>query len=189
MSFVLEKNKIYAITGKSGSGKSTLMDIIIGISDPSSGSVFINSLNIADNKKQFYKKVGYVPQDNFLLNDTIVNNVCFGDTNPDIKHFWEAIDQSELDKFVYELPFKENTIIGDRGLKISGGQRQRIGLARALYKNKSILALDEFTSAIDNETEYNILKTLHKIKKEKIIVIIAHKQSTIESCDHIINLS
>ena len=189
LSFVLEANKIYAITGKSGSGKSTLMDIIIGISDPSSGSVYVNDLNISDNRKEFYKMVGYVPQDNFLLNDTIVNNVCFGDTNPDIKHFWEAIDQSELDKFVHELPFKENTVIGDRGLKISGGQRQRIGLARALYRNKSILALDEFTSAIDNETEYNILKTLHKIKKEKIIVIIAHKQSTIESCDHIIKLS
>jgi ATP-binding cassette subfamily B protein len=109
-----------------------------------------------------------VPQDNFLLNDTILNNICFGEENKniDLNKFNEAVDKSDLKEFINQLPDKENTYIGDKGIRISGGQRQRIGLARALYENRFFLALDEATSAVDDQTENTILKTLNKIKKK-----------------------
>ena len=106
----------------------------------------------------------------------------------DNKRLNDAINQSDLRDFINNLPKKENTEIADRGINISGGQRQRIGLARALYQNRNVLLLDEATSSVDTDTEDAILKTLHKIKNNRIIIMIAHRQSSIEKCDQIINL-
>ena len=183
ISFKLNLGNIYAFAGKTGAGKSTLLDLITGILEPSNGSVLVNGLGISNNIENWQSNVGYVPQDNFLLNDSILKNICFLDENPDLQKFNKAIEQAELKEFINSLPDKEKTIVGDQGLRISGGQKQRLGLARSLYEKKTLLAFDEATSALDNETEYNILKTLGNLKKEKIIIIIAHRESTINYCD------
>ena len=183
ISFKLNLGNIYAFAGKTGSGKSTLLDLITGILEPSNGSVLVNGLGISNNIENWQSNVGYVPQDNFLLNDSIFKNICFLDENPDLQKFNKAIEQAELKEFINSLPDKEKTIVGDQGMRISGGQKQRLGLARSLYEKKTLLAFDEATSALDNETEYNILKTLGKLKTEKIIIIIAHRETTINYCD------
>ena len=189
-SFNFETNKIYALTGRSGSGKSTLIDLVSGVIKPDSGKILSDGQNIFDNIKLWQKKVGYVPQENFLINDTFKKNVCFGENEKEFDNirFKDSIIQSDLFEFMDNLPKKENTEILDRGINISGGQRQRIGLARALYQNRSVLLLDEATSSVDSETEQTILETLHSIKIGKIIIMIAHRRSTIEKCDQIIDL-
>ena len=188
ISFKLSRNNIYAFVGKTGVGKSTMLDLIIGILMPSSGSILVDGYNISNNIESWHSNIGYVPQDNFLLNDSIFKNVCFLDENPNIKKFNKAIEQAELKEFIDSLPNKEETIVGDQGLRVSGGQKQRLGLARSLYEEKTFLAFDEATSAVDNETEYSILKTMDKIKKNKIIIIIAHRETTINSCDAALHL-
>lgn len=189
ISFSLEANKIYGLVGTTGVGKSTLLDILMGIISPLSGNVYADNIDINKNLDEWYKCIGYVPQDNFLLNKSILDNVCFAEKKDSNKEkFKTAIKLSELEDFIQSLPQKEGTVVGDRGIQISGGQKQRIGLARALYEERKFLAFDEATSAVDSATESNILKTLHKIKKNKIIVIIAHRENTIQSCDHKIKL-
>ncbi len=189
LSFDLQKGKIYAITGKTGAGKSTLLDILTGILVPSKGSVLINGKDVKENIIKWQQNVGYVPQDHFLLNESIAKNICFGDDEPNLERLNFSIKNSELNELLRQLPKKENTIVGDRGIRISGGQKQRLGLARALYNDKTFLAFDEATSAVDQETELNILNTLHKLKKDRIIVIIAHRENTIKSCDEEIKIS
>ena len=132
-----------------------------------------------------------MPQENFLINDTFFKKMfALAGTKKELmmQDLRVSVIQSDLFKFMDNLPKKENTEISDRGINISGGQRQRIGLARALYKNRSVLLLDEATSSVDSETEEAILHTLHEIKKGKIIIMIAHRRSTIEKCDEILNL-
>jgi len=189
-SYSFDTNKLYALAGRSGIGKSTLIDLITGVLEPDSGQVLYGRVNIFENLKNWQNKIGYVPQENFLINDSIKNNICFGEDEEKINHkrLNDAINQSDLRDFINNLPKQENTEIADRGINISGGQRQRIGLARALYQNRNVLLLDEATSSVDTETEEAILKTLHKIKNDRIIIMIAHRQSTIEKCDQIINL-
>jgi len=190
-SYTFSEGILYALAGRSGSGKSTLVDLMSGVLKPNSGKIFSNTQNIHENIKNWQKKVGYVPQENFLINDSIKNNICFGEKSEevDMDLLNEAIDQSDLRDFINNLPEKENIILGDRGVNVSGGQKQRIGLARALYQNRSFLILDEATSSVDAQTEDTILKTLHKIKKNRIIIMIAHRQSTIDQCDQIIYLN
>ena len=190
LSFKFEKNKIYALTGTSGAGKSTLIDIICGFLEPSTGRVEANGKNIYQNIELWRQQIAFVPQDNFLLNDTIIANISFVDLGKEtnMKRFNDAIEQSDLIEFIDMLPKKEMTITGDRGINISGGQKQRIGLARALYKNGNFIALDEATNSVDKDSEVTIIDTLHKIKKGKIIIVIAHSQSTINLCDEVILL-
>jgi len=189
VSFELERGKIYAITGKTGAGKSTLLDILTGILAPSKGSILINGKDIRENIVKWQGNVGYVPQDHFLLNESIAQNISFGDDKLNFDRLRFSIENSELNELLKQLPNKENTVVGDRGIRISGGQKQRLGLARALYNDKTFLAFDEATSAVDQDTELNILNTLHKLKKDRIIVIIAHRDNTIKSCDEEIKIS
>jgi ABC-type multidrug transport system fused ATPase/permease subunit len=131
-----------------------------------------------------------VPQEPFLINETFKNNICFAEKNNQISDskFLEAIKLSCLEDVNSELEKNKDYSIGDRGLKLSGGQRQRIGIARALYTNKPFLALDEATSALDKLTEDKILKNLHSIKKNKVLILISHREHTIKSCDEVISL-
>jgi len=189
-SFNFKINKVYALTGKSGSGKSTLIDLIAGVFKPDNGDIFSGKNSIFDNLQEWQNHVGYVPQENFLINDTFKKNICFGENDKEFNklRFNEAINDSGLMEFVDNLPKKEESEISDGGTNISGGQKQRIGLARALYQNRSILLLDESTSSLDSVTEKKIIQTLHTLKKNKIIIMIAHRQSTILECDELINL-
>ena len=188
ISFKLKSNEMYALVGKTGAGKSTMLDLIVGMLTPVEGIILANDVDISNNFINWQKNVSYVPQDNFLLDDSILNNICFLDENIDKQRFNKVIEQAELSEFINSLPDKEKTIVGDQGLRISGGQKQRLGLARALYHNKKFLAFDEATSAVDSETEYSIMSTLQKVKKDKIIIIIAHREATINACDAVLNL-
>jgi len=186
-----EKNKIYCFAGETGCGKSTLMDITMGLLTPTSGKILINdNIELTQNDESWFEKISYVPQETFLINETFKNNVCFAENDKEIsnENFFKAINLACLDDVNVELNKKGDFNIGDRGIKISGGQRQRVGIARALYKERPFLGLDEATSALDIKTESQILKNLHEIKKNKILIIIAHRISVIKNCDEVILL-
>ncbi len=175
------------IIGESGSGKSTLVDIIIGLISPSEGKYTIDSSTIKMNGISLNKIFGYVPQSINFIDDTLEKNIAFGVDEFDIdkEKVDMAIKSSQLNSFVKKLPEGIKTVIGEKGVKISGGQRQRIGIARALYFNPKILVFDEATSALDDKTEKAVMSTVLKLKGKLTIILIAHRLTTLESCDHV----
>jgi ABC-type bacteriocin/lantibiotic exporter with double-glycine peptidase domain len=179
----INKNTISCFVGKNGSGKTTLINIISGLLKPITGKVFYNE-NSKLNKVSL--KFGYVAQNINLIDDTIKNNIIFGNDIEkfDKENFINSIEHSGINDFIEKLPKKFNTFVGDRGIKISGGQSQRIGIARAIYNNPDILILDEFNSNLDVLSEKKIIKNLNKLKKNKTILIITHKKSIIKFCDN-----
>ena len=183
----LPLKKSIAFIGGTGSGKTTLADIILGLHRPKSGSVKVRDESILNNKDWWAQQIGYIPQIIYLCDDTIKNNVAFGIPNDKIDEskVWRALEEAQLDEYVKSLPNGINTITGENGIRLSGGQRQRIGIARALYSNPQILVLDEATSALDNDTEKAIMQSINYLSKEKTLIIIAHRLTTIEKCDFI----
>ena len=179
----IHKNSISCFVGKNGSGKTTLINIISGLLKPTKGKVLYNN-DFKLNKN--FLNVGYVAQNINLIDDTIKNNIIFGNDNDKFnnKNFLHSIKYSGIDGFINKFPQKYNTIVGDRGIKISGGQSQRIGIARALYNNPDILILDEFNSNLDLSSENKIIKNFNILKKTKTIIIITHKKSLIKFCDN-----
>ena len=175
------------IVGTTGSGKSTFVDVLLGLLNPSEGTIRVDGKDIKDNYRGFLKNVGYIPQMIFMLDDTIRNNVAFGipAEQQSEERIWEALKEAALDDFVRSLPDGLDTGIGERGIRISGGQRQRIGIARALYSDPEVLILDEATSALDNETENLIMESVNRFMGRKTLVIIAHRLQTIEKCDSV----
>lgn len=180
-----------AFIGESGAGKTTLVDIILGLFRPEKGRVLVDGKDLFEQASIWQKKIGYIPQNIFLSDDTIRANVAFGIANSEINdgEVWRALEQAQLKDFVKSLPDKLDTTVGERGIRISGGQRQRIGIARALYHNPEILFMDEATSALDNETEREIMRSIDSLKGEKTLIIIAHRLSTIENCDIVFKLN
>ena len=146
--------------GNSGTGKSTFVNLLLGLLKPTKGKILVDDMNISKNLRNWQKQIGYVSQDIYLLDDTIKNNIAFGQlgTNINLDYVSKAIKIAQLESFINSLPHGQETIIGNRGVRLSGGQRQRIGIARALYKRPNILIFDEATSSVDNETEYLIQK-------------------------------
>lgn len=187
ISFEIPSHKSIALIGPSGAGKTTLADILLGILIPQEGKIMIGDKNVFEHVKSWHKKIGYIPQMIFLMDDTIRNNVAFGISEEEIddKKVWEALREAQLDRFVESLPKGLNTQIGDRGVKLSGGQRQRIGIARALYTNPELLILDEATSALDSETETAVMEAIDSLHGSRTLVIIAHRLTTIKNCDYI----
>ena len=186
----LPLNTKIGIVGITGSGKTTFVDIILGLLQPTEGTLMIdkNPINIK-NIRSWQKKIGYVPQDIFLHNGTIAANIAFGINEKDIDY--EKIEKvakiSNLSNFInYDLPNKYKTLIGENGVNLSGGQKQRIGIARALYYEPKILILDEATSALDAITEKLIMNSLDNLEYKKTIILITHRLSIIENCDLII---
>ncbi|WP_075522620.1 ATP-binding cassette domain-containing protein [Candidatus Pelagibacter communis] len=188
LSIRLKKNKTIGITGASGSGKTTFVDLILNLLKPIDGSISFDGKNILEDEKKWMSGIGYVPQDVYLLDDTILNNIIFGHEEESIdKHFLnKCIQFSELSSFVKSLPKKLNTNIGHGGKKISGGQLQRIGIARALYQNPKILIFDEATNALDITTEVKIIKNLKKFSKDLTVILISHRFSVLKKCDEIL---
>ena len=186
----IAKGESIGVIGENGAGKSTLLDIITGFLKPISGTVYIDGVDIYDNIRSWREIIGYVQQDIFLIDDSISNNIAFGELADKIdpEKIKSVINEVHLDEFVSSLPEGLDTRLGERGTSLSGGQKQRIGIARALYHNKQILVFDEATSALDNKTEREIVSVLNKIKGSKTIIIISHRLSTIENCDRIIEL-
>ena len=175
------------IVGATGSGKTTTVDLILGLLDPSEGTLSVDGNIIThDNKRSWQKTIGYVPQQIFLSDNSLAANIAFG---VDLKNIdYQAVEQAakiaNLHDFVIkELPNRYDTIIGERGVRLSGGQRQRIGISRALYHKPQILILDEATNALDNLTEDIIIKTINKMEKKITIIQIAHHLSAVHECD------
>jgi len=185
VSLEVKQGQSVGIIGKSGAGKSTLIDLILGLIKPVAGKIYIDSNNLEDNIESWQKQIGYVPQDIYLLDDTIKNNIGFGLDSKDInqENLLKSIKLAKLDDFINSLPEKENTIVGNRGVKVSGGQKQRIGLARALYTNPKVLVLDEATSSLDSENERQIMEEVYSASKECTLFIITHRHSSVFNCD------
>ena len=183
----INKNQTIGIIGKSGSGKSTLMDLIIGLYKPTSGKIFCDNTNIHLNLKAWYKNIGYVPQNIQLFDNSIKKNIAFGVNEEEIdnQRIDECLRMTKLDKWIFDLPDKLETVVGDKGIRISGGQRQRIGIARALYNKPKILFFDESTSSLDLETEEKLMDEVNSMLKGITKVIISHRMSTLKDCDKI----
>lgn len=173
------------IVGSSGAGKTTVIDIILGLLKPKQGEILVDGIDISNYIDNWYEQIGYIPQSIFMLDGSIRENVALGEENVSEELIWEVLEEASLFEFVKSLPNGINTQIGERGIRLSGGQRQRIGIARALYKNPSVLIFDEATSALDNETEASIMESIRSLHGKKTMIIIAHRLTTIESCDSI----
>jgi ATP-binding cassette subfamily B protein len=184
ISLDIKKGETSAIVGSTGSGKSTLIKLILRLYDATSGEIKIDKNAIKDLEiESLRNKIGLVSQDIFLFEGTVFENIAYGNLNATEEEVWEAAKLSESDKFINLLPNKENTIVGERGQKLSGGQRQRISIARAILKNPEILILDEATSAVDNETEAAIQRSINTLKKGRTVIAIAHRLSTIRNAE------
>lgn len=182
--FNIKYGQSVAFVGKTGSGKTTIVDIILGLLKPITGNVLVGNVDIYKNKKNWSKKVGYVPQFIYLTDDTIRNNIVFyNQTNMDEQKLARAIEKAQLKDFIDCLPNKLDTFVGERGIRLSGGQRQRIGIARALYNEPEILVLDEATSSLDTDTEKAVMDAIENLYGKITMIIIAHRLTTIEKCD------
>lgn len=188
ISFTLARGQLIGVVGKTGSGKSTLIDILTGLIEPSVGELLLDGRPFLESKDRWQSALGFVPQQVFLLDDTIRRNIAFAlpDDLIDEERISEVIHLVGLEEFVAELPEGIETFVGERGATLSGGQIQRLGLARALYGDPEVLVLDEATSALDNETERRIHEYILSAKGDRTIVIIAHRLSTVVDCDAIL---
>lgn len=187
ISLLIPKGQVIGLVGPSGSGKSTTIDVILGLLTPSKGTVKYNERNITDFLRDYQDNIGYVPQNIYLTDDTLKRNIAFGRKENEIslEEIEKVLEQAQLTKFVNSLPLKENSLVGEQGLRISGGQRQRVGIARALYNNPSILILDEATSSLDEKTEKEIMQSVYSFKGSRTIIIVTHRLSTVKDCDKI----
>lgn len=185
----INKNEIIGFVGTTGSGKTTLVDILLGLLTPQEGGIKVDEIPITeDNIRLWQQKIGYVPQEIYLSDDTIRKNIAYGTPEDKIDDHRIKIASkiAALDEFVEsQLPQGYNTIIGERGVRLSGGQRQRIGLARALYRNPEVLVLDEATSSLDGSTEDAVLQAIRQASKARTVIMIAHRLNTLKDCDKI----
>ncbi|KAB2460676.1 ABC transporter ATP-binding protein [Bacillus sp. CH126_4D] len=182
-------NSMTAIVGHSGAGKSTLIDVLMGLIQPEKGQVLIDGTPLtSENLLSLRRAISYVPQDPFLFNASIRENLLMIEPNSSEEQIWTALDFAAAAEFVRILPKGLDTLIGDRGVRLSGGERQRLVLARAILRQPSILVLDEATSALDAENEVKIQSAIERLKGTMIIVVIAHRLSTIRNADQVIVL-
>ena len=187
ISMTIKKEDFIGIIGETGSGKSTLINLLIGLLKPTEGKVEVDKLNINSNLPAWYKKIGYVPQSVYLIDDTIRKNIAFGLREDDIDDtlIKQAVEKASLNKFLNSLSAGLETVVGEKGIRLSGGQQQRIGIARALYRDPEIIILDEATSSLDQVTEKQIMESIKFLKKKKTIIIVTHRLSTVKNCNKI----
>lgn len=185
----IHPNEKVALVGQSGSGKSTLIKLIYRFYDVDAGEVTIDGHDVRDVQQEALRsELAIVPQEAILFDETIYNNILFSRPGASREEVLAAIRFAQLDKVIAHFPEKENTIVGERGIKLSGGEKQRVSIARAILANKRILVLDEATSALDSQTEHDIQADLKKLMQGRTAIIIAHRLSTIMSADRIVVL-
>jgi ABC-type multidrug transport system fused ATPase/permease subunit len=203
LSLQIPAKSTIALVGTTGSGKTTAVDLILGLLKPDTGRMLVDGLAIIEGEmidrksehlpaerkdivRKWQRALGYVPQQIYLADDTVAANIAFGipEEDIDMDAVIRAANIAELHGFVdKELPRGYQTLVGERGVRLSGGQRQRIGIARALYHDPTVLIFDEATSALDNLTEHAVMSAVHNLSKAKTIILIAHRLTTVRSCD------
>jgi ABC-type multidrug transport system fused ATPase/permease subunit len=188
-SLKINSNISIALVGSTGCGKTTFVDILLGLLEPQSGKIYIDGVEITGgNKRAWQRNFGYVPQSIYLADDTIRNNIAYGINPKEIDNdaLIKAAQIANIHDFIiHELEAGYDTIVGERGIRLSGGQRQRLGIARAVYHDPSVLILDEATSALDSLTENAIMDAIKNLSHKKTIIMIAHRLTTVKSCDKI----
>jgi len=189
LSLTIQARTTVGIVGGTGAGKTTAVDVMLGLLTPQKGALKVDGVPItSDHMRAWQNTIGYVPQQIFLVDDSVAANIAFGIPADQVDH--AAVEQAakvaNLHDFIMsELPQGYQTFVGERGVRLSGGQRQRIGIARALYHDPNVLILDEATSALDNLTERAVMEAVHNLSHEKTIIMIAHRLSTVKDCDTI----
>jgi ABC-type multidrug transport system fused ATPase/permease subunit len=190
---VIPKNTSLGVIGPTGSGKSTFVDLLLGLYYPTAGEILIDGQSLTPTLVPSWRNsIGYVPQDIFLIDDTIARNIAFGlpDEKIDQDQLREACAMAQILDFIEaELRDGFDTSVGERGVRLSGGQRQRIGLARALYHRPLLLILDEATSALDTATEEKLLDALRSLSGKLTMVVAAHRLSAVANCEQLIDLA
>ena len=189
---ITEGQKI-GIIGNTGVGKSTLMNIMLGLIKPNKGKVYVNNIDLhssEENISKWFNSIAHVSQDNFILNESILSNICFGE---DIKNInWERLEyaskKAKIEKFINSQEKKYFTEVGERGVKLSGGEKQRIAIARAFYKGAKVFFLDEATSALDQKTESSLIETINEFNSDITLIMISHKLQSLKNCDLIFNV-
>lgn len=190
VSFKINAGESLAIMGKTGSGKTTIALLLARLIDPTEGDIFVDGKNLKDHNLQNYRKyLGYIPQESYLFSDTIENNIGFAIDNPSKETIVEFAKKADVHKNIVEFKDQYQTMVGERGVMLSGGQKQRICIARALIKQPEILIFDDSLSALDTETEENILKNIEKDLKNRTSIIITHRESSAKRADKILNLT
>ena len=190
LSFKIEAGKSLAIMGKTGSGKSTIALLLCRLIDPDEGEILIDGKNLKDHNLKLYRnQIGYIPQESYLFSDTIENNIGFAIDNPSRNLVVEFAKKADIHKNIMEFKNQYETITGERGVMLSGGQKQRICIARAMIKEPNILIFDDSLSALDTETEENILQNIEKDLKNSTSIIITHRESSAKRADEILNLN
>ncbi|NEP67005.1 MAG: ABC transporter ATP-binding protein [Moorea sp. SIO3A2] len=189
LTFTLPRHQVTALVGESGAGKSSIIDLFIGLYQPTAGHILVNGRPLADYcLEDWRQQIGVVSQDTFIFNDSILENLRYGRPSASLDEVVEAAKAAQAHKFILALPDRYETVVGERGYKLSGGQRQRLALARALIKQPEILILDEATSALDSESEKLIQQALEQFQKERTVIVVAHRLSTIAEADQILVL-
>ena len=186
----IKKGEVIAITGKTGSGKSTIFLMLLGLLKPTKGVILYKGQNIFNHIRSWRKLIGYVSQKVYLLDRSIKENIQFNfeDNIENKNKLYQALNIADLSNVIKDMKNGVNTLVGNDGIMLSGGEKQRIAIARTVYKNPEILIMDEFTSALDEDTEIRIIRNLKKIFSGKTILIITHRKSTLEICDKIYEL-
>lgn len=192
VSLTIPRNATVGLVGETGCGKTTLADLLLGLFEPTEGRILVDGLPVTGDRLIAWRRnIGYVAQQIFLADDTIRRNIAFGipDDEVDPERVLRAARVAHLEELLERLSAGLDTIVGERGIRLSGGQRQRIGIARALYEDPDVLVMDEATSALDNVTEAAVMEAMRGLYRRKTIVLVAHRLSTIETCDRIFVLS
>jgi ABC-type multidrug transport system fused ATPase/permease subunit len=191
----IRRGERIGLIGNTGSGKSTTVDVLMGLLEPTAGYLFVDGQDVHDSGvpellSAWRAAIAHVPQTTYLADSSVAENIAFGIPRSyiDISRVREAARQAQISGFIESCPGSYDTFVGERGVRLSGGQRQRIGIARALYKQAQVLVLDEATSALDHETEQSVMDAIHHLSKDLTIVMIAHRLSTLSSCNRIIRI-
>ena len=190
VNLTIRRGESVGIVGPTGAGKSTLVDVLLGLLRPTSGRVLIDGDDLTGYERAWRRLIGYVPQDPYLLDDSLRRNIAFGvpDTTIDEQRLARACTGAQLDEFLRELPDGLETVVGEDGVRLSGGQRQRVAIARALYQDPEVLVFDEATAALDNLTEREVTRAIAALHGQRTLIVIAHRLTTVESCDRLIFL-
>ncbi|MGH8872819.1 MAG: ABC transporter ATP-binding protein [Acidimicrobiia bacterium] len=188
VSLRIRRGDFVGICGPTGGGKTTLVDLVTGLLEPTSGVIWVDGQNIAEHMRRWQANLGVVPQDVFLMDDSLRRNIALGvgDDLIDDQAVDEAVRLAQLDDFVASLPGGLDTWVGEHGVRLSGGQRQRVAIARALYRRPDVLVFDEGTSALDNVTEAQLVEMLEHVRGERTIIVVAHRLSSVRACDYIV---